>query len=179
MSTRIQLTDVQKKNCGSDGPAFLKVIRPPPRKTGFNPYGSKKSEQWARAEVKRVCACLRAEIEEIKFQKRTFKNGNGFFCSGILIRFKPGMHPTAVKKMMKGKSVNINWKIHVPSWYDAKKFGEPPEEWTWRFVPHKDPYLTKKQLAERRNKRRDENKSQELVLSSDSESEDEEEEDCF
>jgi hypothetical protein len=180
MSTPMQLSDIQKKNCGADGSAFLMILRAPPRKTGFNPFGSQKSKQWAIDEVKRVCARLVAEIEEIKFQKRAFKEGKGFFCSGILIRFKPGMHPKAVKKMMKGKSVNIKWRIHVRNDHDAEKFGEPIDEWEWRFVPAKFEYLTKEQLVERRNKLRQESKVQELVLSSDSESEeDEEEDDCF
>ena len=179
MSTRIQLTDVQKKNCGADGDAFLKVLRPPPRKTGFIPFGSKKSRKWADDEVRRVCARLGADVKQITYQKSAFKNGKGFFCSGVLIWFEPGMNPKAVKKMMKGKSVNIKWRIHVRKDHDSEKFGEPIKEWEWRFVPAKMEPLTKKQLAERRNKRRDENKSQELVLSSDSESEDEEEDDCF
>ena len=64
--------------------------------------------------------------------------------------------------------------------HDAEKFGEPIDEWEWRFVPAKFEYLTKEQLVVRRNKLRQESKPQELVLSSDSESEeDEDEDDCF
>ena len=164
------LTAIQKKNCGGkDTDAFLMVVRPPPKKTGFNPFASQKQCDWAMAEVKRVCARLLAEVKQITFMKKSYDNGNGFFCSGILIWFNPGMHPKAVKKMMKGKTLNITWNIHVRKNHDSEKYGEPITEWEWRFVPAKFEPMTKEEIRARRKK-----KVQDLVLSDDSDSDDEE-----
>ncbi|MAZ45568.1 MAG: hypothetical protein CMD74_02545 [Gammaproteobacteria bacterium] len=168
------MTDIQKKNCGgAGGEAFIRVLRPPPKRTRFNPFGSSAQRKWTDDETRRVCAPLGAEIRQITYQKTPFKNGNGFYCGGIYIWFKPGMHPTAVKKWLKGKSVNLTRKIRVRANHDEEKFGKAIEQWIWRLVPANTEPLTKKQLEERRRSR-----VPELVLSSDSES-DEEGDDVF
>ena len=161
------LTAVEKKNCGGpDKEAFLRVV-PPPRKTGFNPFGPEKSHKWAKDEVKRVVQGLGAKVKSIFFQKKTIHNGK-VVCSGVLIWFKNGMHPKAVRKMLKGKPVRITREIRVREDHDEEKFGAPIDKWEWRFVPAKNAPLTKKQKEARRRER-----MAELVLSSDSESDEE------
>ena len=158
------LTAVQEKNCG--GPnheAFLRVV-PPPRKTGFNPFGRGKSKKWADDEVMRVVRCLGAKVKKIFYQKKEIRDGV-FVCTGALVWFENGMHPKAVKKMLKGKPVKITWKIHVREDHDAEKYGEPIEEWEWRFVPAKNAPLTKKQKEAKHRE-----KMVELELSDDSDS---------
>ena len=161
------LTAVQKKNCGGRNHcAFLRVV-PPPRKTGFNPFGSGKSKKWAEDEVKRVVQSLGAKVRCIFFQKKKIRDGV-FVCTGVLIWFEKGMHPKAVSKMLKNKPVRITRKIRVREDHDEEKFGAPIEEWEWRFVPAMSAPLTKEEQQTRRRK-----KIEELVLSSDSESDEE------
>jgi hypothetical protein len=168
MADSRQLTAVQINNCGGpDHEAFLRVV-PPPRKTGFNPFGSGKSKKWADDEVERVVRCLGAKVKKIFFQKKSIHDGKVFVCTGVLIWFEKGMHPKAKKKMLKGKPVKITWKIHVREDHDVEKYGEAIEEWEWRFVPAKNAPLTKKQKEEQHRE-----KMVVLELSSDSESEDE------
>ena len=167
MADSRSLTVVQKKNCGGpDHEAFLRVV-PPPRKTGFNPFGSGKSKKWADDEVKRVVRRLGAKVKKIFYQKKAIHDGV-IVCTGVLIWFEKGMHPKAVKKMLKGKPVKITWHIRVREDHDAEKYGEAIEEWEWRFVPAKNAPLTKKEKEAQHRQ-----KMAELELSSDSESEDE------
>ncbi len=163
--SRNVLTAVQKKNCG--GPhqeAFLRVV-PPPRKTGFYPFGSGKSKNWADEEVKRVVRCLGANVKKIFYQKKTIRDGKVTVCTGVLIWFDKGMHPRAVKKMLKGKPVKITWQIRVREDHDAEKYGEAIDEWEWRFVPAKNAPLTKKEKEAQHRE-----KMAELELSDDSDS---------
>ena len=169
--SRNVLTPVQKKNCG--GPhqdAFLRVV-PPPKKTGFNPFGPGKCKNWADDQVRRVVERFGAKVKKICYQKKAIRDGKIVVCTGVLIWFDKGMHPKAVKKMLKGKPVKITWKIHVREDHDAKRFGEPIREWEWRFVPAKNAPLTKKQMEAQRRE-----KMAELELSDDSDSD---EDDCF
>ena len=169
MTDSRQLTVVQKKNCGGDdNEAFLRVV-PPPRKTGFNPFGSAKSKKWAEDEVKRVVLRLGAEVKNIFFQKKTIHDGKVTVCTGVLIWFKKGMHPRAVKKMLKGKPVKITWRVRVREDHDAEKYGDAIEEWEWRFVPAKNAPLTKKEKEAQHRE-----KMVELELSDDSDSESDE-----
>ena len=164
MADSRELTAVQKKNCGcGDNEAFLRVV-PPPRKTGFNPFGSGKSKKWADDEVKRVVRRLGAKVKKIFYQKKAIRDGV-IVCTGALIWFEKGMHPKAVKKMLKGKPVKITWQIRVREDHDAEKYGDAIEEWEWRFVPAKNAPLTKK---EKETQHRE--KMVELELSDDSDS---------
>ena len=166
MADSRSLTSVQKKNCG--GPnhdAFLRVV-PPPRNTGFNPFGNEKSRKWADGEVKRVTRRLGSKIKKIFYQKKEIREGV-VVCSGVLIWFEKGMHPRAVKKMLKGKPVKITWQIRVREDHDAEKYGEPIREWEWRFVPAKNAPLTKKQKEAQQRE-----KMAVLELSDDSDSDD-------
>ena len=89
MADSRHLTAVQKKNCGGDdNEAFLRVV-PPPRKTGFNPFGRGKSKKWADDEVMRVVRCLGAKVKKIFYQKKEIRNGV-FVCTGVLVWFDKG-----------------------------------------------------------------------------------------
>lgn len=166
MADSRHLTTIEKKNCGGPNKdAFLYVV-PPPSKTGFNPFASKKAEHWAKAEVKRVVRRFGAKVKQIFFIKKTIGDGKYTVCSGVLIWFDKGMHPNAVKKMLKGKPVKITWNIRVREEHDAEKYGEPITSWEWRFIPAKNAPLTKKQKEEQNR-----SNMAELVLSDDSDSE--------
>lgn len=170
MADSRSLTAVQKKNCGgANNEAFLRVV-PPPRKTGFNPFGAGKSKKWADDEVKRVVRRLGAKVKKIFYQKKAIRDGKVMVCTGVLIWFEKGMHPKAVKKMLKGKPVKITWQIRVREDHDAEKYGEAIEEWEWRFVPAKNAPLTKKEKEAQHRE-----KMVELELSDDSDSDDEDE----
>lgn len=168
MADSRHLTAVQKKNCGGpDREAFLRVV-PPPKKTGFNPFAPGKAKPWADNQVKLVARGLGARVKKIFYQKKEIRDGV-FVCSGVLIWFEKGMHPRAVKKMLKGKPVKITWKIRVREDHDAEKYGEPIREWEWRFVPAKNAPLTKKQKEAQQRE-----KVAVLELSDDSDSESDE-----